>query len=258
MFAYLRQLFGAIALLTILPVPSPGGRQTGDGARQVELFPLAGGIIGGIVLSIDVAAGQVFSTPVRSAAVVAALAIVTGGLHLDGLADTFDGICSRKDRETILGIMRDSRIGAMGATALVMALLLKFALLLELGDDVRTEAIFFMAVAGRQAMVAAIALYGYARKEEGLGRRYAEEGGVRQMRASLLLTACLLAIWALIRAGDLVRITAVFISILGALLAACGFSRGVALRIGGMTGDVYGAVNEIAEISFLLLFAAIT
>jgi len=257
--AHLQHLFGAISLLTILPVPSSSGLRAGDGARRLVLFPLAGGIIGSILLGIDVAAGYVFSLPVRSAAVVAALACVTGGLHLDGLADTFDGVCSRKDRETVLLIMRDSRIGAMGATALVMVLLLKFVLLQELGDHVRAEAIFFMAVAGRQAMVAAIALYGYARKGEGLGRMYAEEGGVRQFGGSLLLTACLLVIWTLMRpGGTIMGVAAVFASILGALFAGCGLSRAVAVRIGGMTGDVYGAVNEVAEVAFLLLFLAIT
>lgn len=247
----------ALTLLTILPCPRfslpPGAADQG---RSTCFFPLVGAVVGALLLAVDTAAGRFFAPEVRTALVLTALVYINGGLHLDGLADTCDGLFSRKERERTLEIMRDSRIGAHGATALVLALLLEFTLLSEVTGHQRPYVLFFLPVIGRQAMVPAIALYGYARSGPGLGRDYARQAGWPEVGYSLLVTALLLAggawlahrspagFWPLLTAG------------VAALFVATLFARAVAARLGGLTGDVYGAVNQVAELVFLLLAAA--
>ncbi|MDK2926838.1 MAG: adenosylcobinamide-GDP ribazoletransferase [Bacillota bacterium] len=248
----------ALTLLTILPCPRfaslpPGAADLG---HSICFFPLVGAVVGALLVAVDAAAGRFFTTPARSALVLAAAVYVNGGLHLDGLADTCDGLFSHKDRERVLEIMRDSRIGAHGATALALTLLLEFAFLCEAAGPLRPYVLFFFPVVGRQAMVPAISLHGYARSGPGLGRGYALQAGRPEVGRSLLLTGllfiCAYWLWPGLRQG----FVPLLLAATGALLAAGLFARAVAARLGGLTGDVYGAVNQAAELVFLLVAAA--
>lgn len=251
----LLDLRNAFTILTILPWKGRVASPEVDPARSVVYFPAAGAFIGGVLLAADAVGGS-FSAPVRAALVMVASAAVTGGLHLDGLADTFDGIFSRAGRERALEIMRDSRLGALGAVGLMLFMFLKFGLLTELGPPHRGLTLFLMPVFGRQAMVLLMSIYPYARQDHGLGRAFARRVGQRGVIGSLALTVSLVLAGGLLSGigpAQWARLVSGFALTMGLVYL---LSRYVAGRLGGMTGDTYGAADEMAELIFLLLAAA--
>src|SRR6266545_54112 len=124
----------ALRFLTILPIPGLPETSERSVARAIPLFPLAGAIVGALLAALGLASGTLWDDWVRAVVVVVGWGIVTAGLHLDGLSDTFDAVMSWRPRERKLEIMKDSRIGAMGAMALIAVLALKVAWLHAAGD----------------------------------------------------------------------------------------------------------------------------
>ena len=236
----IRPLAVAFAFLTRLPVRL-GSTDDAEVGRALALFPVVGLTLG-LTLAVTAWLAGRLPPPVIAVGLVALLAAATGGLHLDGLADVFDGLGgSHGDRERMLAIMRDSRIGAHGALALLLVVLAKvFAVstLLQRGD--LWPVVLFPAVA-RWAVVPLIVALPYVR-EVGLGRTFNDRGSATEcVWATAFVVAMLL--WAGARA--LVP-TAV------ALVAVLGFGVWMRRRLGGLTGDVYGAAIELAEVAFLL------
>lgn len=241
----------AFGLLTLWPQT---GLEVGAGTlgRAVGYFPLVGVALGATAGVAALAAGSVLPPWPAAVAVVVALAIATGGLHLDGLSDTADGLGGgRGDRDRILAIMRDSRVGSFGVVALVIAVLGKTAgLATLLGSGLSAGGVFWglvlMATAGRWAGVLQIRAFGYARSE-GLGRRFRQESGMRELGVATLIVAVTLAVggqggWAGLFAAGAV---------------ALGLGAYVNARLGGLTGDVYGAGIEAAEVLFLWCYVAL-
>src|SRR5215211_2813794 len=153
---------GSIGFLTVIPVPHVAMSPTLTG-RSLALFPLIGACIGallgglGIVLSYILPAGPI------AALLIAAGALVSGGLHLDGLMDTADGLCGGRTPEQRLTIMRDSRVGAFGAITGGVAILGQFACLSELTGHARFTALVIAAAMSRWAMLLALAIFPAAR-----------------------------------------------------------------------------------------------
>ena len=248
-------LRNAFTILTILPWKGPTNSPPTDPARSATYFPVVGAFIGGVLLAVDFAGGFL-PAHVRAALLLIASTAVTGGLHLDGLADTCDGIFSRAGRERALEIMRDSRLGALGATGLVLFLLLKFGLLTELTPRYRVLTLFLMPVCGRQAMVLLMSIYPYARREQGLGGAFAGRVGWRQTLGSFTLTICLILAGTALSGTGRTALASLFFSFVLTFGLVYLVSRYVAARLGGMTGDTYGAANEAAELVFLFVAAA--
>ena len=184
--------------------------------------------------------------PVAAVLVSAALAWMTGGLHLDGVADVFDGLGGgRGDRERTLRIMRDSRIGAHGAAALILVLALKVTALAELLARGSLWPLVAAPVVARFAVVPLIVLFPYAR-EEGLGKAFQGTASWRE----IAIAACIAAVAVAPFAPAALLAAAVALAIAGAFAAA------VQRRLGGLTGDAYGAAIEVAE-AVLLAAAAL-
>lgn len=242
----------SFGLLTVLPVPAPGGWPEARLARSAAFFPLVGVLLGLGLWALDTAITFVLPGDglVNAAALLIALFLLTGGLHLDGLADTGDGLLSRADRAKSLEIMRDPRIGALGAASLVLALLLKLAVLASLEPAVRGPALLLALVVGRQAMVLAMAVFPAA-QPNGLGRLFARRVPAWAVAVSLALTV--MAAFGVALPGPAV-VPDAFVVGAGALALALTGAALVARKLGGMTGDVYGTVNEIGEMAFLLGF----
>jgi adenosylcobinamide-GDP ribazoletransferase len=184
---------------------------------------------------------------VTSVLLLVAGTLLTGGLHLDGLMDTCDGLFGGRTRARRLEIMRDSRVGSYGALAGALQLLLKYATLVSRPPDLRGAALVVTLTCGRWSMVPAMWGSPYARPE-GLGRAY-KDG----LRPSDVVVATLLAAavcWiALELRGAIVLGVALALSLAGAWwLARC---------LGGLTGDCYGALNEVVEVSGLVLLVAL-
>lgn len=249
--------FEAVRFLTLIPVPflPPMSMDTYERsiARAMAWFPTVGLLIG----ALGAAAGWLgelgWGAFARSAFIVIAWGIVTSGLHLDGLSDTFDAVMSWRPRERKLEIMKDSRIGAMGAIALIAVLLLKTAFL-SAGAGMATwlPAALLAPVLGRW-----VDLYGVfffpAAAEGGLGRHFKEHIRRRDFAfATIQMTVIVVAVCAW--SGGVMGV------LRGAVAAALVFAAAHVLftrwtrSLGGLTGDTYGAVCEIGEAIALAAF----
>ncbi len=186
-----------------------------------------------------------FSAPIRAALLLAVATLLTGGIHLDGLADSADGLSGESPQRT-LAIMRDSRQGSFGVIAVVVLLLLKFAALIDLSPSIRFETLLVMPAFGRWSMLPAAATARYPR-EEGFGKGLIGEVGMGPLLGATLIL--------LLGSFPLFKIAPLFpIAMLGAgLLLAHSAVRFFNRRIGGMTGDTLGALCETSEVAFLLL-----
>jgi adenosylcobinamide-GDP ribazoletransferase len=237
----LEPVLAAFSFLTRLPVPAVPTRDEQLG-RSVAFYPLVG-------LALGLAAGGLTSVLAASTAPLVAatlgagaLAALTGGLHLDGLADLFDGLGGgRGDRARILAIMRDGRIGAHGATALVLVLIAKVAAMAELAARGSFVPLVLFPCLGRWAVTPLVAFLPYARPE-GIGRAFVGHAGVREV--GIATATAFLAVG--LSGGTLA------VPGLAAAVTAGLFGVAIARKLGGLTGDVYGAAIELAEVAFLV------
>jgi len=213
--------------------------------RAVAWFPLVGLVVGGVGVLVGWPAGMLWDGGVRAVVVVVAWAVVTGGLHLDGLADTFDGLLSWRPREQKLEIMRDSRIGTMGVLALVAVLALKIALLVSAGEA-WIALVLLAPVLGRWADVVAILAFPPAR-EGGLGRTFRETSG----RSSAVIAGGTALAAAGVAAGGVG-----LVAVLVVTAVALGLGAWWVRSLGGLTGDTYGAASEIGEVVALAVLSA--
>jgi adenosylcobinamide-GDP ribazoletransferase len=244
----MKALIAALRFLTIVPLPSHGEEKEALG-RATAFFPVVGLIIGAAVTALDFAFGRLFPPLLASVFTVVAMVAASGGLHMDGLADTADGFLSSRPREQIMKIMRDSRTGAMGALAIVCIITIKIAAIVALGDGIRRATVFLMPLAGRCALVISMFLLPYARREGGLVTPFQQScSGVHAVWAAGLLAV---AGWAAAGRAGLVMAAA---SVIGTLL----FSAYVRSKIGGLTGDTLGAACEIVEAIPAIAGAAVT
>lgn len=244
--------FGALCcafrFLTVLPLPWHADRDGMLFPRSVLFFPLVGITIGGIGVLLCQLAGWLLPVPVVAFIAVSYLSAVSGFLHLDGLADSGDGLLSHRSREASLSIMKDSRIGAMGVVVLVLVLLGKFAAFSTMTPVQLMSAIFLAPLAGRVAIVFSMARFPYARSEGGLGGLFYSAA----MRKVSLFAAFLLVLcsWG---TGNGRLACAVLVLV---VVVVYGFGRFCLKRIGGVTGDTLGAVCELAEVATAIIVCA--
>ena len=241
----LRPLGEALRFLTIIPIPGLPQASEASVVRAIPFFPLAGVILGGLLAGLGLGAGALWGPLARAVVVVVAWAALTAGLHLDGLSDTFDAVLSWRPRERKLEIMRDSRIGTMGALALIGVLALKVAWLQAAGDG-WLRAAWLAPVLGRWADIYGIFWFPSAR-EGGLGRSFQSQA----RRVDFLIGTATALVLALVLAGTTGLIACALVWIVTHLLAIW-WTR----DLGGLTGDTYGALCEIAEVVTLATLAA--
>jgi adenosylcobinamide-GDP ribazoletransferase len=239
-------LFAALTFYTIVPLPPTWQLNF---QRIARFAPVIGIFIGGMLGAIDWALTSL-QMPIltRSAVIVAVWMWLTGGLHLDGAMDTADGLATPKE-ESRLRVMQDSRVGAFGAIAAIIILILKIAALGDLTDR-RWLYLVFAAAWGRWGQVAAIGLYPYLR-ETGKGLLHKRDiQPIPDILTGLLpLLSCFgLSIWLF---PD--RWLGTTIVGLGGMTVALSIGFWLARRLGGHTGDTYGAVVEWTETVVLLL-----
>jgi adenosylcobinamide-GDP ribazoletransferase len=231
--------------LTAIPL-TKGGHDPSPGelGKAMAWFPIVGVILGGVLSLTVLLLSPILSRGVVDALVIVLLIVLTRGLHQDGLADTFDGWGGGQTPERRLEIMRDARIGAMGATALILALGLRYLGLGALPDGHRLPALLCMPAVGRWAMVLGAWSAPAARADGGLGKAF-----VQHVSAWSVVVAC---VWL----GGMVIVALGIVPALLSLLTVALMTiamTAVARRLcKGVTGDTLGAINEVAEIAFLL------
>ena len=251
----LRDLSLAIRFLTIIPVisflPSNHTNQNDEVlaenfANSMAFFPLVGMLIGILLVLLR----RIFYYLVVSSLVGDALVFIvwiwlSGGLHLDGFADSVDGFLGGHDKEEILKIMKDSSTGAKGVVALVSLLLLKFILLVEMPLWLKDAALFFTPAIGRWSMVIAAFLGKPARLNNSMGKLFMDYVGWREVVfASLTMAVVGILLFKL-------YFLPLLIIAMGIVLLILKYCQH---KIEGISGDILGAINEIVEVFILLTF----
>ncbi|MFC2729520.1 MAG: adenosylcobinamide-GDP ribazoletransferase [Centipeda sp. (in: firmicutes)] len=216
-----------------------------DFGRSTRFFPLVGLVLG---ICYALAAWLlVYFIGMRTLTAVLLLILpllLTGGLHADGFMDTADGVFSGRERERKLEIMKDSRVGSFGVVSFVLLMFLQFALLLDMHPFLLVPALFIMPIIGRMAMVLAIACFPYARAD-GMGKTFADMADRKT-----IVTASVMTVVFVLPCGLLASV-ALMLGVLFALL----FCRAMTTTLGGVTGDVYGAVTVLTETLVLAIFS---
>jgi adenosylcobinamide-GDP ribazoletransferase len=242
----LGELRQALLFLTVLPLTASAGSAQQLG-RSMAYFPLIGLGLGLLLAGANYVLGIFFPPSVGAVLVLLLLIYATGALHLDGVADTADGMYGIRDRASRLRIMKDSRVGAMGVVALLCLLLLKVVTLTAIPVVAQWQVLIALPVVGRWMMVALAVLSPYARSEGGTGSVFVEGAGRREVGiATIILAAVLLVLFQL---WGLTLVAAL-------ILAVIALERYFRVRLGGVTGDILGAVCEWSEAVFLLICSA--
>ncbi len=246
-------LLNAIRFLTVMPTPHSDGTPTPDWlARAMKYFPLVGAGIGCASALVFVIGCQIWSPLIGAILAIAASIAMTSALHEDGLADTIDAFGGGWTVERRLAIMKDSRIGTYGALALGLGCALRISALATL--PIWTGAVTLIAVhAAARAMPAFVMNHlPYAGDTSAMKVSYAEASVRHGEIVFLLVTAALAAIPLALVSFKSVAIGLLIGAVLGALLA-----RWAQRLIGGYTGDVLGAIEQLFEIGFLLGVASV-
>jgi adenosylcobinamide-GDP ribazoletransferase len=234
----------AFNLLTTLPIPAPKDWQPGDSGRAAGWYPFVGFVIGVFVLFAYDYFDKYFSWLLTPALSLTLWVILTGGLHLDGLADCCDGLLHASNAERRLEIMKDSRMGAFGGIGLILALLIKVSALASLPAARVFPAILLSASLARWCII--LAGFQPLARAGGMGADF--QSGLRK---SALIWGGIIPL-ALVIMLELPGVLALGFTLLGTFLLL-RFARA---RIGGVTGDVFGLVVEVSEIITLVVLTA--
>lgn len=238
----MKHLLTAFNLLTTIPLPASKDWQAGDSGRASVWYPFVGLVIGGLTWLMWMGTTRIFPPLVAGILTLIVWVTLTGGLHLDGLADCCDGLLASTSIERRLEIMKDPRLGTFGGVGLLLVLLLKAATLATL-TPASSFGIILAASLGRWCILPAGTMP--LARPSGLGsdfaagfhRRYIFVGAIIPLALALILGA----------RG--------VISLLAGLIAAALVLRLAKSRIGGVTGDVFGMTVEVVETVSLLIFA---
>ncbi|PIE59938.1 MAG: adenosylcobinamide-GDP ribazoletransferase [Desulfobulbus propionicus] len=250
----MRNLLLMVQFMTRYPVPLTIDFTSDRFVAGMKWMPLVGLFIG-----LPAGLGYLLLEPLVGGELAACFAMiflitVTGGLHLDGVADTADGLFSYKPRERVLAIMRESTLGTNAVIAIVLDILLKFLLIKNIPGTSGAAALCCMPVIGRMAIPWHAAFSRYARKGSGMGFFV---GQLRPAQAgSTTLVSCGLVVLILSFFGSPSKEILLFLLLLHgiACITALLFARYLKIRIGGITGDTIGATIELVEIITLFLF----
>jgi adenosylcobinamide-GDP ribazoletransferase len=241
----MKEFFQALSFLTILPVGKYFPSEEKELARSMAFYPLVGLVIG-LILSLGYhLLSFLFPRPLVLWLTIGLLAFLTRGLHLDGLADTIDGLASGGTREKILEVMRDSRIGAFGVISIVLLIGAKYLALDQISNPYIPHSLISMAVMGRSSMVLVCYRSPYARPNEGLGKPFTENLGLFETAISSVLAFGIVLLFMGLK-GILI--------FLGTGLFSIGYRFFFIKRLGGVTGDILGAANELTELLCILIF----
>jgi adenosylcobinamide-GDP ribazoletransferase len=236
--------WAALQFLTIFPTPFSHKVTAKTSEQSLTYFPLIGLILGAILLGINYGLIFILPSSVVNVLLIVALVILTGAHHLDGFIDTCDGVIAGKSKKERLAIMSDSKVGTFGIVGAILLLLLKYV---SLSSARILPALLLMPTLSRWAMVSIIFTFPYA-KRSGMGLAF-KQGATWQRLTIATITASIVSI-VLLKLWGLVLMAALW-------LVSFGIASYFRSRLGGLTGDNYGAINEIAEVLVLILIILI-
>lgn len=242
----IKSFFAALSFMSRLPVPArwSQGLEIDEYERGIVTFPLVGLLLGAIAGLVMLALHAWCGLPLAALFAVLALALLTGGFHLDGLADTCDGIFSARRRERMLEIMRDSRLGTHGGLALVFVLVAKVLVISELAlRGISMLAALAAACAVARGMSVLLMYRQRYAREQGLGNVFIGKVNFRQSAITLALSLALATL--------LLGLHGLLAAVI-TLLVVWALGQALKRTLGGQTGDTLGAAIELGEVIFLL------
>lgn len=241
----IKKFINAVQFLTVIPVNKNIQTNPEDLAKSTIFFPLVGIIIGSFLVITNELLSLIFSNLLVSVFILITEIIISCGFHLDGLVDTFDGIFSGfKNKERIVEIMKDSRVGGMGVIFLFLFLFLKFSLIYELSPVFKNKVLLLMPVFGRWMAVFGARFYeSVKRGEESLAEIYTDYVSNFEF---IVATIFILVLSFLIFGFNSVLFWVII------FIFNLYFYNYINSKIGGITGDILGASCEITEILFLI------
>jgi len=235
-----------LQFMTTIPIKTKIDADAEDYGKGIVFAPLVGLVIGVILTLICRGFLLIFPPFLTAVLIIISYIILTGGLHLDGLGDTFDGVFSNRPKEKILEIMRDSCHGTNALLAVTSIIILYIALIYSIiNQGTEIKALLLMPVGGRIASLIGAGISEYARSGEGMGKPFTDYCGKREIISGLPLYAVI----SFIIAGFNGLLMIIFSS-LSAFFLVKYFER----KIGGTTGDILGAVCELNQALFLILW----
>jgi adenosylcobinamide-GDP ribazoletransferase len=237
--------WAALQFLTVFPTPLKHEVSAETSGQALPYFPLIGLILGAILLGLYYGLSLILPPAVVTALLIIALVILTGAHHIDGFIDTCDGVFAGKSKKERLAIMSDTRVGAFGIVGIVLLLLLKYASLLSV--SLILPALLLMPALSRWTMVSIIFTFPYAKKS-GMGLSF--KLGATWQRLAVATAIALISAVVLLKWWGLALMAVLWLIAFG----IAGYFRS---RLGGLTGDNYGAINEISEVLVLLLIILI-
>ncbi len=253
---YLRRFVLLLQFMTAIPIRISIKADREDFGKGLATAPVVGLAIGILLAGGNYLLGLLFPPLVTAVLTILFYILLTGGLHLDGLGDTADGLFSNRPRERMLEIMKDSRVGTNAVLILIIVVLLDISLL----SSIHTQLFFillFMPVAGRIASLVGAGSSGYAGVSDGPGRWCVEYCGLKDILAGLFIYFVLFAASARITGlytgmSDLLTGSGILLTALIPPLSALILTRLLGRKLGGVTGDILGAVCELNQVVFLL------
>lgn len=243
----MNRFFLALQFLTVFPIKKKIEITPEGLAGSMAYYPLVGAVQGVILVVSYYILSGLLPDNVTTGILLLILVLTNGGLHLDGFADTVDGLAGGNTPEERLRIMKDSRVGSIGVVFLILLLLIKFISIAEIPFEAKGPVLFIFPVVGRWAMVPMACWSGYARKEGGLGLSFANNS-----RSTLIISSAITAVLCTLALGLLSLV--ILLAIGGVIYYFSNFFTG---KLGGVTGDVFGFQSEVAEGLFLIMVLAL-
>jgi len=257
MTKWLHGLISAFQFLSRIPVPIEIPYDEQVFKRSVPFYPLVGGVIGLLLYAISYVSEALLPALPASLLILIGWIALTGGLHLDGLMDTADGILSHRSRERMLEIMKDSRVGAMGVIVCVLYLLMKFSLIYMLVTEYRTGlliSLMIIPIWSRWFITVAITSWPYARISAGMGSMFKGTPIRYVIYGAAVGTLLSIVVYEVLLMKGFADQWRLLLYVVGGMLLT-GLAAGVyiAHKLGGQTGDTYGALNEFVELAGLMI-----
>lgn len=232
-----------LQFLTRIPINISVDVKEEDFIKGVMFFPIVGLIVGIINIIIYRLCSLIMPPQAAIVGTVLSNILITGALHIDGLADTCDGIFSSRSRERMLEIMKDSRIGTNGAVAVFFDLALRIVLLLSINETHIIKTLIISPILSRTIMVVLMHYSVYARTEGGLGNIFIGKIGLKDTISTVIIAAII--------SSTLFGYKAILVMVLNLIIMII-YKSYIFKKIGGMTGDTLGAGNEISELLVIL------
>jgi adenosylcobinamide-GDP ribazoletransferase len=247
----IKNFITALQFLTIVTLKKEHRVEEGDLARSMAFFPLIGFLLGFLLNSADKAMSYVLPQSIENALLLVVSLLITRALHVDGFADTLDGIMGGHDPQSRLAIMKDSRLGTAGALGIMCLLLVKYLCFNNLFESEKIAALLVAPMLARWSQTLMVFKAEYVR-EQGMGKAF-----VGHLRTNNLAAASAVAIG--LSAFVIVRLDPRSLLLFSCLLCAVVLTTALGRKyfnrkLGGVTGDAIGAVSELNEVLVLLLF----